>query len=192
MMSNYHNYEYKHINTCKTCKKIYDEHGDTDAQIEDFHMILPINETDHPIEYVSDNETQLPSNYRDISTDSRLVNSPTSYSESTVSSDSFIATPVQMRIPRAADQLYAPRKRSSTRYHDFNYADVGKCKNCKAIVDMHGMEGRQPDNDFHKFSPIEKRRRRSSKKNRKSNKKSKKSGGKRKTQKRQHRKSAKN
>jgi len=39
----YHEYTEKNINMCKSCKKLYDLHGLTDAQLEDYHEIRLIN-----------------------------------------------------------------------------------------------------------------------------------------------------
>ena len=37
-----HAYDEKNVNTCQTCKNIYAEIGDTDAQYEDYHPMVPI------------------------------------------------------------------------------------------------------------------------------------------------------
>lgn len=45
----YHEYNEKNINMCKSCKKLYDLHGPTDAQLEDYHEIRLINK---PKDYI--------------------------------------------------------------------------------------------------------------------------------------------
>ena len=43
-MTDMHNYDEKNKNTCQTCKKLYELHGDTDAQIDEPHEIVEIKE----------------------------------------------------------------------------------------------------------------------------------------------------
>lgn len=168
-MPKFHDFDYNSINTCKRCKELYDLHGFTDAQIDDYHMIEPINGESSPIPSETDSEPQLYTPYKEI-----IRNNP--------------ETPILVSS-KSSPRSSTKKKKS----HYFTYKTAHTCKHCKKIDEEHGMQDAQPDYHFHEFEPIVKKRKSSpSKKHRKSSKKAKISGGKRKTQKRQRRKSAKN
>ena len=70
-----HAYDEKNITMCKTCKEIYDKNGETDAQIEDVHYIVPLannkRKREDDTSEDSDSRYDVPSNrnYNDHSYD---------------------------------------------------------------------------------------------------------------------------
>lgn len=43
-MSEWHDYSPNNISSCQECKELHDKHKDEDAQLEDYHPIVPIGE----------------------------------------------------------------------------------------------------------------------------------------------------
>lgn len=175
-MSKFHDYEYRNISTCKECDRIYKKHGDTDAQIEDYHMAQPFDENSvmSDSESETNTEPQLYSPYKEI-----IRNNPT--------------TP----IAESSSKISA-KKWKKPHYYTSKTKDT--CKECKRLDAIYGYQDAQPDYNVHDFEPIHNKRKSSKLRYRRRNKSSKKSkNGGRKTQKRnllknknKHRKTAKN
>lgn len=154
-MNKYHNYDPGNTDFCKECKRIYALHGDSDAQVEDYHQIVPLD---------MDN----------LSPDSEYTELPELYSPYKEILRDNISTPVIAPIP--------PLKSASMKKHShvFDYKNIGKCKECKRLDRMFGLVDAQPDYNPHTYQPI-RNKRKSHKKNKGNSKKQKKGG--RKTQK---------
>ena len=155
-MYKYHHYNSNNIDSCKECKRIYILYGDTDAQIEDYHEIVPLDIDTNSTDYNNTETTELYSPYKEILRDN--ISTP-------------VITPIRPPRPHSNNESL----------HFFEYKNIGKCKECKRLDKLFGLLDAQPDYNPHKFKPISHKRKTSKKNNSKSKKN--KTGG-RKTQKR--------
>jgi hypothetical protein len=122
-----HNYDYSNISTCKGCKRIHNQYGDTDAQID-----MP-----HEIELVKISNKSSKKNKRS--------RSPIEFSLQSETVSSVYLEPL------------------NTYSHNYNYGDIGKCKECTRIHDEFGDTDAQIDIP-HAFEPMSNKKVNSNKK----------------------------